>query len=320
MSLVGSLEDLGLGDILQMVSLSRKSGLLLLRSTEGDGRIVLESGLVRAAHIEGGPSPIRAAPGANIEPSTLREQVECAVMHMFAWRTGEFSFEFTDEVSRFDPESHLSAGLNPQYLAIEATRRGDEERRRNRQESRGGVFPESAAAASRGLELDEALPDPEARSTSSGYASDRELPPLVVMDPNLRTLEWIKSELASVFPRVHIFQNGECGVARIRQYLGRGQVPAVLVSNRLSGVSSAESQNPGEMVRRLRNQAPQMAILVMEDAGSENAPLPAADAVVQCPPLCAIAGAHREGDTRVLAQNLRSALVHWSGVRRAACS
>ena len=32
MSLVGSLEDLGLGEILQIVSLSRKSGRLLLRS------------------------------------------------------------------------------------------------------------------------------------------------------------------------------------------------------------------------------------------------------------------------------------------------
>ncbi len=32
MSLVGSLEDLGLGDILQIVSLARKSGLLSLRA------------------------------------------------------------------------------------------------------------------------------------------------------------------------------------------------------------------------------------------------------------------------------------------------
>ena len=32
MSLVGSLEDLGLGDILQIVSLSRKSGLLMIRN------------------------------------------------------------------------------------------------------------------------------------------------------------------------------------------------------------------------------------------------------------------------------------------------
>jgi hypothetical protein len=53
MSLVGSLEDLGLGDILQIVSLSRKSGLLVLRSDAGEGRIVLHDGQVRAAFVKG---------------------------------------------------------------------------------------------------------------------------------------------------------------------------------------------------------------------------------------------------------------------------
>ena len=40
MSLVGSLEDLGLGDILQIIHLSRKSGTLWIRSAAGEGQIV----------------------------------------------------------------------------------------------------------------------------------------------------------------------------------------------------------------------------------------------------------------------------------------
>ena len=60
MSLVGSLEDLGLGDILQIVSLSRKSGLLLLRSDAGEGRIVLRDGQVRAAFVKGEPEDLRS--------------------------------------------------------------------------------------------------------------------------------------------------------------------------------------------------------------------------------------------------------------------
>ena len=59
MSLVGSLEDLGLEDILQIVSLSRKSGRLLLRSSEGEGRIIFEQGLVRAAFLKGDPEDLR---------------------------------------------------------------------------------------------------------------------------------------------------------------------------------------------------------------------------------------------------------------------
>jgi hypothetical protein len=60
MSLVGSLEDLGLGDILQIVSLSRKSGLLLIHSEAGEGRIVFCDGLVRAAYVKGEPESLRS--------------------------------------------------------------------------------------------------------------------------------------------------------------------------------------------------------------------------------------------------------------------
>jgi CheY-like chemotaxis protein len=49
MSLVGSLEDLGLGDILQIVSLARKSGMLSLRWGEVRGKLIFKDGLVVAA-------------------------------------------------------------------------------------------------------------------------------------------------------------------------------------------------------------------------------------------------------------------------------
>jgi Domain of unknown function (DUF4388) len=161
MSLVGSLEDLGLGDILQIVSLSRKSGMLMLRSESGDGRIVLRNGLVQGAAIKGEPEDLRSlllaegcvdAPGfdrarslagseslaldealqraCGIAPERLtslrRQHVERSVMRMFGWRSGEFSFEIGDELSAEDRELLLPSGLNTQYLAMEATRLGDE--------------------------------------------------------------------------------------------------------------------------------------------------------------------------------------------------
>jgi CheY-like chemotaxis protein len=46
MSLVGNLEDLGLGEILQIVSLSRKSGILTLHSRRREGKIIFRRGLV----------------------------------------------------------------------------------------------------------------------------------------------------------------------------------------------------------------------------------------------------------------------------------
>lgn len=49
MSLVGNLEDLGFGEILQIVSLSRKSGVLTIRSRGREGRVVFQNGQVTQA-------------------------------------------------------------------------------------------------------------------------------------------------------------------------------------------------------------------------------------------------------------------------------
>ena len=46
MSLVGNLEDLGLGEILQIVSLSRKSGVLSLDSSGRTGKVTFLNGQV----------------------------------------------------------------------------------------------------------------------------------------------------------------------------------------------------------------------------------------------------------------------------------
>lgn len=46
MSLVGNLEDLGLGEILQIVSLSRKSGVLELNSRDRSGKVIFRAGQV----------------------------------------------------------------------------------------------------------------------------------------------------------------------------------------------------------------------------------------------------------------------------------
>jgi hypothetical protein len=160
MSLVGSLEDLGLGDILQIISLSRKSGVLMLRSERGEGRIIFRDGLIRGAFRKGGPTELRelvaaakAVPEAELSGAAeqargdgvslseilverglmsldaleeLRSNnVETTVMRMFRWESGEFSFEVRDSIS--DEEIFPSSGINPQYLALDASRLADEE-------------------------------------------------------------------------------------------------------------------------------------------------------------------------------------------------
>ncbi|UCE85070.1 MAG: DUF4388 domain-containing protein [Deltaproteobacteria bacterium] len=161
MSLVGSLEDLGLGDILQIVSLSHKSGVLTLRCDGGEGRIFFESGRVRGACLKGGSEDLRAvlvsngaiseadfetsrstarAEGGELRAVLLREtdltearleellrtNLESAVAHMFQWDTGDFSFEILPNASAEGADLFVSDPVSAQFLAMEGSRLLDE--------------------------------------------------------------------------------------------------------------------------------------------------------------------------------------------------
>jgi CheY-like chemotaxis protein len=139
MNLVGNLEDLGLGEILQIVSLSRKSGILTLNGIKGEGEIVFRQGeVIRAASPEfqesladlllrrgcvDSPTMSRALslhesegfkerlgtilvrhfhlPAATVE-EVIREQIETVVCSFFAWNLGTFDFELHEHVEVVD--------------------------------------------------------------------------------------------------------------------------------------------------------------------------------------------------------------------------
>jgi hypothetical protein len=163
MSLVGSLEDLGLGDILQIIHLSRKSGTLWIRSASGEGQVVFSAGLICGAFTKDGPAELRdlllaagTLPAADLESASeearargvplasvlaergalgdealdelRRGHVEASVLRMFTWLTGEFSFEIQDSSDDSGEDLFVPGGLNPQFLALEGTRLHDEAR------------------------------------------------------------------------------------------------------------------------------------------------------------------------------------------------
>ncbi len=139
MSLVGNLADLGLGEILQIVSLSRKSGILTLQSKGRQGIIVFRFGqVIRAtsstiryflgeellkrgivdeeclkralqeqqatAYKERlGPILIHKfnVPVQKIE-TVVREQIEKVVYSFFSWDEGSFEFELQEDVETID--------------------------------------------------------------------------------------------------------------------------------------------------------------------------------------------------------------------------
>ena len=150
MSLVGNLEDLGLGDILQIVSLSRKSGTLSLNSMNREGKIVFLHGQViqatssvfrenlgdmltrremvdlatlkRALSIQRFNAPdvrlgVILAENFGVSRDAIeevvREQVEKIVYSFFGWREGTFAFELGQ------PDSLATTNLDPLQFMLD---------------------------------------------------------------------------------------------------------------------------------------------------------------------------------------------------------
>jgi hypothetical protein len=258
MSLAGSLDDLGLCDLLQILSLSSKSGLLSLQSPEGEGWVAFSQGQVAGASAKGGPPDLRAllrengldelsVPEPELLESLRREAAEAAVVRMLGWCEGDFRFDTTGAEERVRATGlRLATPIPSQYLALEGVRLNDE----------------SGAPAA------EATPP----STPVPCAPTERLPhALVVIDPALGALEWLKRCLGPSFVHVHIFQSTELGVTRIRQYLARGDQPVVLLArdarpDALSGIRDAT-----ELVTRLGQQAPRMPIVLLVESDGDPA-------------------------------------------------
>jgi CheY-like chemotaxis protein len=151
MSLVGNLEDLGLGEILQIVSLSRKSGVLELNSRDRSGKIIFRSGqVIRATAttfpenlgdllLRGGMVDIDILKRALLRQQqrtdgrrigdilvdefgltrddidkVVREQIERIVYSFFGWTEGAFSFELGE------PEELAATTLDPLQFMLDS--------------------------------------------------------------------------------------------------------------------------------------------------------------------------------------------------------
>src|SRR5919109_4716767 len=99
MSLTGNLEDLPLLDILQIVSFSKKTGYLSIRTTVGEGAIVFRDGFVVSSFTW---DSLPVDPRLRTLPDdkralVLRQRIELALEQLIRLREGQFSFSLTDQ-------------------------------------------------------------------------------------------------------------------------------------------------------------------------------------------------------------------------------
>jgi hypothetical protein len=175
-------------------------------------------------------------------------------------------------------------------LALAAARRaGEQELGEDQVDTDGAISPEAATAAGAGPAC------------------------LIAIDPDLDTLEWLKTALEGLLPRIHIFQRCESGIARIRQYLGRAEVPLVMLSAEAPADPLLGMHDLGDLVRRLKAQAPRMPILVMHERDAGAPPgVEDADAVLPWPEPHRSSRARRPEALEDAARELRGQLRAWA--------
>jgi len=136
MSLTGNLEDLPLLDILQIVSFSKKTGYLSIRTGAGEGAIVFRDGFVTASFTwDTAPLDprVRTLP-PDQRSRMLRHRIEVALEQLIRLREGQFNFSLSDEAptrvgARDILDETLPDGINPQELLLDLARGMDEDRR-----------------------------------------------------------------------------------------------------------------------------------------------------------------------------------------------
>jgi CheY-like chemotaxis protein len=136
MSLTGNLEDLPLLDILQIVSFSKKTGYLSIRTGAGEGAIVFRDGFVTSSFTWDtatlDPRARTLAPDKRAR--MLRHRIEVALQQLIRLREGQFNFSLSDEAptrvgARDIADETLVDGINPQELLLDLARGMDEDRR-----------------------------------------------------------------------------------------------------------------------------------------------------------------------------------------------
>jgi CheY-like chemotaxis protein len=134
-SLSGSVEDLPLLEILQVVSFCQKTGHLTVRAPAGEAAVLFESGRVVSGYVWDVPElPRDQPPEGPARELVLRQRLASVLERLVRLREGEFAFHLTDGVptalgGRDLAGERLPYGINPEELTLDLARKLDEDRR-----------------------------------------------------------------------------------------------------------------------------------------------------------------------------------------------
>ncbi len=302
MSLVGNLEDLGLGEILQIVSLSRKTGVLSLISNDREGSVVFRQGqVVRATSstfqqslgevlIQKGVIDLAILRKAlalqqeegfrerlgviliknfgisyEIVEEVVREQIENVVFTLFAWSEGTFEFVASEHIETID-----ATRLDPLQFMLD---QGLNPQFLAMEGSR--LLDESNHAAEMGtavcerdsgdeVEFDfKLIKELARRSTASRMPASKK--PLIIVDDDGPTLKAIADGMRQQGYDVHAMTRSEDTLIKVDAICRGGEQPTVLVDLIMPKMDGSGVLGGVELLELLHVNFKDIPIIVMTD-------------------------------------------------------
>ena len=299
MSLVGNLEELGLGEILQIVNLSRKTGVLSLSSKGRDGSVFFRQGqVVRASsstyHLSLGEVLIQKGiidlavlrkalvfqqengfshrlgvifvKNFGVSQETIeevvRDQIENVVFSLFAWAEGTFKFEVQNSVETVD-----GTKMDPLQFMLDQGLNPQflaMEGIRILDEKRHAAEMEFAGVDSSDGEVDFVfdLADGLNPPASSPLAVQQ---PIVIVDDDGPTLRAIADGLTENGFVVHAMTSSEDTLIKVDSLHRGGERPAVLIDLIMPKMDGSGVLGGIELLELLHNNFKDLQLMVMTD-------------------------------------------------------
>jgi len=309
MSLVGNLEDLGLGEILQIVSLSRKTGLLTINSAGREATVSFRLGqVVRATSTvsqlslgevliqKGGIdlAVLRKAlsyqqeqgfserlgvilvkqfgVSSDLIEEVVREQIENIVFSLFTWIEGNFSFEVLSNIETVD-----GIMLDPMQFMLD---QGLNPQFLAMEGTR--ILDELRNSTETGSETDDSfendddfafdlLDSPAPPPPSIPVSVAKVTQPFVIVDDDNAILQSISDGLTEKGFVVHPLTRGEDALIKVDALHRSGEYPTVLIDLIMPKMDGSANSGGVELLNILHNNFKRLRLIVMSDQDDADA-------------------------------------------------
>lgn len=298
MSLAGNLEDLGLGEILQIVSLSRKTGVLSLSSRGRNGSVFFRKGQVVSASsstcqqslgevlIQKGVIDTAALRKAlelqqergfrerlgavlvnnfcisqEVIEEVVREQIENVVFSLFAWAEGDFKFNVQEDLDTVDDTrtDPLQFILDQGLNPQFLAMEGTRILDEKRNVAESGYATDVSPDEDSELSFD--LVDPVGDKTPVSEVKV----PVIIVDDDGPTLRAISEGLVGCGLAVHAMTRSEETLIKVDTLHRSGDCPVILIDLIMPKMDGSGVLGGIELLELLHNNFKLLRIIVMSD-------------------------------------------------------